>query len=229
MIKGIIFDFGGTIDTNGIHWEKLLFSFYQKAGVEISNNEFHSVYVQVEKMLGNSSIIETTDTLIMTLQKKVELELLLIYSLSTRNNNNIQRELLINKIVHPALSFVKKNIEKNIPILEQLKQTYQLAMVTNYYGNVETVLKEFNLIEQFSVIVESQKKGIRKPNPEIFQIALEEMRLSSEEVLVVGDSYKNDILPAQFCGCKTLWINPEKKKSNEIINRIQEVPDLVVV
>ena len=70
MIKGIIFDFGGTIDTNGIHWEKLLFSFYQKAGVEISNNEFHSVYVQVEKMLGNSSIIETTDTLSMTLQKK---------------------------------------------------------------------------------------------------------------------------------------------------------------
>lgn len=228
MLKGIIFDFGGTIDTNGIHWEKLLFSFHKKAGVEISNNEFHSVYVQVEKMLGNTSIIHSTDTLSTTLRKKVELELLLIYSLSTRNNNNIQREQLINKIVHPALSFVKKNIENNIPVLNQLKQTYQLAMVTNYYGNVETVLKELNLIEQFSVIIESQKRGVRKPNPEIFQIALEEMSLPSEEVLVVGDSYKNDILPAQFCGCKTLWINPEKKKNNEIINRIKEVPDLII-
>ena len=140
----------------------------------------------------------------------------------------ILREELINKIVHPVLSFVKNNIENNIPVLNQLKQTYQLAMVTNYYGNVETVLKELNLIEQFSVIIESQKRGVRKPNPEIFQIALEEMSLPSEEVLVVGDSYKNDILPAQFCGCKTLWINPEKKKNNEIINRIKEVPDLII-
>lgn len=223
MTKGIIFDFGGTIDTNGIHWEKVLFRFYQKAGIEIDENSFHSIYVQVEKMLGRTSIIEANDTLQTTLRKKIELEFLLIYSELRVDINNYRRRELIDKIVQTIVQFVKQNVEKNLETLKKLKQHYQLALVSNYYGNIEKVLEELNLLHHFSVIVESQKKGVRKPNPEIFQIALKEMGLSSEEVWVVGDSYKNDILPAQFCGCKTLWINPEKEISNEVINSLQEV------
>ena len=90
MTKGIIFDFGGTIDTNGIHWEKVLFRFYQKAGIEIDENSFHSIYVQVEKMLGRTSIIEANDTLQTTLRKKIELENEIVAGLETETTNTIK-------------------------------------------------------------------------------------------------------------------------------------------
>ena len=45
MIKGIIFDYGGTIDTNGIHWSEVIWQQYIAANVQISKEEFREAYV----------------------------------------------------------------------------------------------------------------------------------------------------------------------------------------
>ena len=48
--------------------------------------------------------------------------------------------------------------------------------------------------------------GVRKPDPKIFSLGVEALGLSPEEVLVVGDSYKKDIVPAESIGCKVAWL-----------------------
>ncbi len=224
MIKGIIFDFGGTIDTDGIHWEKLLKKTILDLGVIIDDSTFHHIYVEAEKRLERNLIIDSSDTLQTTLYKKIEIELSILDKITNSNHNN---KTTIENIVRKLYTFVRSRIEQNYETLQQLKKDYPLALVTNYYGNIESILKEFNLSDHFSVIIESQRVGIRKPDPTIFQMAIDKLNLRPSEVLVIGDSYQNDILPAQFCGCKTLWLTQETNPEPEIIKTLQTVRKII--
>ena len=50
-IKGIIFDYGGTLDSRGVHWSEVLWNGYQQAGVPIDKETFRNAYVEGERAL----------------------------------------------------------------------------------------------------------------------------------------------------------------------------------
>jgi putative hydrolase of the HAD superfamily len=88
-----------------------------------------------------------------------------------------------------------------------------------------TVLREFALDGVFSHVVESAVVGIRKPDPRIFVLGVEALQLQPYEVVVVGDSFQNDILPAREAGCKTVWLKGEGWSNKPCDERI---PDRVI-
>ena len=90
-------------------------------------------------------------------------------------------------------------------VLELLAQKMPMVLVSNFYGNLATVLKEMNLDHIFKQVIESAVVGVRKPDPRIFTLGVEALELKPEEVVVVGDSYDKDILPAKAAGCHTVW------------------------
>lgn len=53
----------------------------------------------------------------------------------------------------------------------------------------------------------SEEAGVAKPDFRIFHIALERLGCSTEEVALVGDSWANDIQPAQALGIRSIWYN----------------------
>jgi putative hydrolase of the HAD superfamily len=81
-----------------------------------------------------------------------------------------------------------------------------LVLVSNFYGNIEAVLKDFGVNLYFKEIIESAVVKIRKPDPAIFGLGIKALHLNPEEVVVVGDSYKKDIAPAKTLGCQTIWL-----------------------
>ena len=97
-------------------------------------------------------------------------------------------------------------IEEARPVLEQLSERYPMVLVSNFYGNVEAVLTDFDLRRYFKAIIESAVVGVRKPDPQIFRLGVEALGMKPENVLVVGDSYKKDIIPAETIGCRTAWL-----------------------
>jgi HAD superfamily hydrolase (TIGR01549 family) len=110
-------------------------------------------------------------------------------------------------------------------VLAVLHKRYPMVLVSNFYGNIATVLKEFGLDIFFKSIVESAEVGIRKPNPRIFTIGVERLGLKPEEVVVVGDSFYKDIEPALAAGCHAIWMKGEgwtKKEYDE------SIPDKVI-
>ena len=110
-------------------------------------------------------------------------------------------------------------------VLAVLHKRYPMVLVSNFYGNIATVLKEFGLDVFFKSIVESAEVGIRKPNPRIFSIGVERLGLKPEEVVVVGDSFYKDIEPALAAGCHAIWMKGEgwtKKEYDE------SIPDKVI-
>jgi len=81
-----------------------------------------------------------------------------------------------------------------------------MVLVSNFYGNVDEVLRDFDLRRYFTGVIESAVVGVRKPDPRIFQLGVVALGLPANEVLVVGDSLRKDILPARSLGCRTAWI-----------------------
>ncbi|MDE5784960.1 MAG: HAD family hydrolase, partial [Duncaniella sp.] len=50
-LKGIIFDYGGTIDSRGVHWSEIIYDGYKASGLEVEKNVFRDVYVEAEREL----------------------------------------------------------------------------------------------------------------------------------------------------------------------------------
>ena len=73
-IKGIIFDFGGTIDTNGIHWSEVIRLQYTKAGVNIENETYRAAYVHGERTLAKKRIITPQHTFLRLLEEKIAIQ-----------------------------------------------------------------------------------------------------------------------------------------------------------
>ncbi|MCT2537873.1 HAD family hydrolase [Aquibacillus koreensis] len=116
----------------------------------------------------------------------------------------------------------KKNpfvYEETFSVLEQLKDNYQLLLLTN--GSPELQNTKLTITPEiqhyFDHIIISGDFGKGKPDPEIFSYALEKSKCLKDEVLMVGDNLMTDILGANRTGIKNVWINREDKERNDVI------------
>ena len=204
-IKGIIFDYGGTLDTRGDHWSHILEQGWRHAGIEVALPTFRHCYVYAERELARERHILPGDDFATLLLKKAHIEL---DELSRINPEAMPAdpEKAASDIAAYCDGYARACIEEARPILERLSGKYPLMLVSNFYGNVDSVLRAYDLRRYFKGVIESAVVGVRKPDPAIFMLGVVALGLKPEEVLVVGDSLRKDILPARSIGCHTAWI-----------------------
>lgn len=197
--KAYIFDYGGTLDTGGCHWGKVLWHAYQRWRVPVSESQFRQAYVYAERMLGRQPIIGSDFTFRQTLQAKLQLQMEYL-SLTDYDA----------AVLNEAYAVASRHTAHSREVLQQLAEQYPLVLVSNFYGNIGVVLHEFGLSHLFRQVIESAVVGIRKPDPRIFSLGVEVLQLSPCEVMVVGDSVSKDIVPAHQAGCQTTWLRGEQ-------------------
>lgn len=214
MIQGIIFDYGGTIDTNATHWSEVLWEGYKNVGIPVCKDEFRASYVFAERCLARHPYIKPEHNFLDTLNIKCDIETKDLVARGVWQATEEERKRKSEAVARFCYGYVIKVLELSRPIVERLSRKYPLVLVSNFYGNIKTVLEDFRL-QYFCHIVESAIVGIRKPNPQIFQLGVDALRnsvgktereLSASDILVVGDSFSKDIVPATQIGCKTVWI-----------------------
>ena len=207
-VKGILFDFGGTLDTNGTHWGIVLQEAYRDAGFTLDEAAFREMYVQGERQLAARPVISDQDTFDIVLQKKLDLECAygIAHGFLPDEPTTCTR---IAGIARHCYESVLENTRRAAELLRKLQTGYRLALVSNFYGNLQAVLAGFNLTECFEAVIESARVGVRKPDPAIFALALDTLHLAPSEVVVVGDSYDKDIVPAKAAGCRAVWLKGE--------------------
>jgi putative hydrolase of the HAD superfamily len=95
-----------------------------------------------------------------------------------------------------------------IEVLNELKKNKVLVLITNFdhSPHIRKTLAEFNLDSFFSKIIISDEVNITKPDPAIFNIALDQTGLTSDEVIFVGDNPKDDIEGARAAGIEPVLI-----------------------
>ena len=217
-IKGYIFDYGGTLDTGGHHWGKVIWHAYERQQVPVSEALFREAYVHGERTLGKNPIIQPDFTFRQTLEKKLQLQLEYIEA----RNEEVKSETYLQPLLDDLYSHTLDETRKSREVLLRLQKEYPMVLVSNFYGNIQTVLQEFGLDGIFSQIIESAVVGVRKPDPRIFTLGVEALGLKPEEVVVVGDSIDKDIVPAREAGCHTVWFKGEGWTNDPVDESIPE-------
>ena len=205
MIRGILIDYGGTIDTDGKHWAEVLWAAYCDIGIPVEKSAFLEAYKYGERYLALHPVINPGDDFFDVLVAKTSTQLFFLVE-NEYLPDNFDFPEYIERITTMCYEQVQKNMKKSATVLEKLSQTYPLVLVSNFYGNIRTVLKEFDIAQYFSDVIESAEVGVRKPDPAIFALGVQSLGFDADQILAVGDSYSKDIIPAWKAGCQTVWL-----------------------
>ena len=228
MTAGYIFDYGGTLDTGGQHWGQALWHAYERHQVPVTEVQFREAYVYAERTLGRNPVIRPDFTFRQTLETKLRLQ---------QEYLKVENEKYWQTILDDLYERTKTMTAQSREVLLQLKDHgLPMVLVSNFYGNMHTVLHEFGFDGLFHKVIESAVVGIRKPDPRIFLLGVEALGLKPEEVTVVGDSLDKDIMPAHEAGCQTIWLRGEGWTSAshngdcpycETINALDEILEMI--
>lgn len=201
--KAIIFDFGGTLDTKGVHWSCKFKRTFENNGLIIETDKFNEAFVKSDEHLClNNNKYKDYKSL---LEEQINF---IIYELSVGNEkiHTILLNKILNKILNEIWYDVSICILDSEKLLSSLKGNYKLGLVSNFYGNLEDICTSLNIKDYFDIIIDSKKVGIAKPHPGIYSLALKKLEANPNTTFVVGDSYERDIIPAKIIGCKTIWL-----------------------
>ena len=114
-----------------------------------------------------------------------------------------------------------------IEILNYLNPKYNLHIITNGFQEVQHgKLKKANIHEYFQTITNSEMVGVKKPNPMIFDHALNSAQANVEQSIMIGDNYEADILGAMNVGLDAICFNYHKANLDENIKQVNNLVEL---
>jgi len=100
------------------------------------------------------------------------------------------------------------------------------AIITNGYTKTQNAkIAKAGLDKIFDTVIISEEAGVKKPDPQIFNLALQKLGVSPQEALYVGDNLVNDVDGCQKAGMYGVWYNPEKLKNETDIVPFKEITD----
>lgn len=221
-----LFDYGGTLDTAARHWFYVLHEGFREAGLSLADADFRPAYVFAERALARHPYIRPTDDFLDMLRKKTMLEVeYLRQHTSLLPDSLAATGELADRVALYCDNYARRHVQASAHVLAQLAESHPLIVVSNFYGNLPTILRTYGIDRYFQAVIESATVGVRKPNPEIFRLGVAASGCSAEQCIVVGDSYTKDILPAHELGCQTIWF---KGKEWEEVERDESIPNRVI-
>lgn len=221
-IRALVFDFGGTLDGNGVHWLERAYQFIHERHPEITREAFDEAdrAAITEFALGDSSIEwsyqdgsmlpigavasayaarcnlrETTDAIAVGIYQRLGLS-----------------EKMKEEYVEWFCAGAAKSLAENRKWLETLHGTYRLAVISNNFGNTRGWCDDYGLSPLLDVIIDSTVLGIAKPDARIFEAALSELDVAPNQALYVGDSYSADMVGGKNAGLWTAWLVGDQMK-----------------
>jgi FMN hydrolase / 5-amino-6-(5-phospho-D-ribitylamino)uracil phosphatase len=225
-IETVLFDFGGTLDADGVAWKERFHTLYRAEGLDLSAEAFAPAFYAADDALVGAlapwaSLKQTVDAL------AVGLEAELGRRVGRAGADNARGR----RVASRFLSEMSAAFARNRPVLEALAERYRLGVVSNFYGNLEAACESSGLASLFGVMADSQRVGAEKPEPAIFHAALSALDATPATAVMVGDSLRRDGEGARRSGMRFIWIAPEHLQAAESSGvadvAVTELPDLI--
>jgi FMN hydrolase / 5-amino-6-(5-phospho-D-ribitylamino)uracil phosphatase len=208
VVRGLVlFDFGGTLDADGARWSVRFHAAYRAAGGAEPFPAFEVAFRASDRALERR-----TDIGSLGFRAMVDAQTALLLT-GLPDGAQLGTQAIADQFYATTLTVVRRNEE----LLAQLHESYQLGVVSNFTGNLELCLKELGLMRYFTVVADSGRVGVTKPDPRLFRHALgcPGVRPASTPAWMVGDNFESDIRPAAALGLSTAWLAPRTSKSPE--------------
>jgi HAD superfamily hydrolase (TIGR01549 family) len=194
-IENIIFDFGGTLDGNGIHWRDRFFYLIKKQIPALTWEQFEYAdrrsiadFVADERTKSRT-LRQSAATILSGINRYLPIGI-------------IDLALTTEQFCQPAEEFLKRNRD----FLEKLASSYRLGVISNNFGNTQGWCDEYELTPLLDTVIDSTVVGIEKPDPKIFYLALDEMGISSKNSVYVGDTFSDDVVGSNQAGMFSAWL-----------------------
>ena len=200
-LKAVVFDYGNTIIEFG------------PKQVSRLNDELYSVLVEMygdcdfQRLtdVRKSQIIApyANDSYIENNRREICCELIKsLYDIEP-SENDISTILRVKQLSFLDAAVVSPSL---FPLFEKLQSNYKLGFISNFpcSSSIRESLLQNGIIQFFDSVVVSAEVGVVKPHPVIFEKSLEELNLSAEECVYIGDNWLADIQGAKRMGMKAI-------------------------
>jgi putative hydrolase of the HAD superfamily len=194
-IQTVIFDFGGTLDSNGIHWRNRFFELICQQIPELAWEQFeHADRKSIADFIADPATPQlnmrhSAEAILAGIDRHLEMT-----------------QLDVAQVVDLFCQNAEGYLESSRGFLERLSTTYQLGVISNNFGNTRGWCDEYDLTPFLDTIIDSTVVGIQKPDPQIFQIALTELKASPPTSIYVGDTFIDDVLGAKKAEMHSAWL-----------------------
>ena len=134
----------------------------------------------------------------------------------------------INKISDEYIAFLPENnhlFDGAIELLDYLRPNYNLHIITNGFAEVQ--FKKMNnskIASYFLTVTNSEMAGVKKPNPIIFDYALDLAKAKKENSIMIGDSLDADVQGALDAGLDAIFFN---ENNSDVENNIKQINHLL--
>ena len=213
--KGILLDIDNTLyDYNKVHYfakNKVLN--YCIDTFNLCNDEVIYAYERARKQV-HVELSETAASHNRLLYFQKMLEIL--------NINPIKHSLKLYNIYWDNFLEVIIPFEEIYLLLDKYKD--RICLITDLTAHIQyRKINKIGLEKYCDKLVTSEETGHEKPHPYMFTSALKKLDLRADEVCMIGDNFKKDILGASVLGIKSIWFNHEFKKESHNDKLIIEV------
>jgi putative hydrolase of the HAD superfamily len=217
--RAVLFDFGGTLDADGVPWKERFFRLLREEGIRCEADAFDPAFYRADDALVGAvppglSWRETVAMLAGGLAR----------------NLGLRDGPIGEKITNRFLSEAGERLKVSAALLARLSRRYRVGIVSNFYGNLAAVCREVGLAPFLSVVVDSAQAGCAKPDPRIFRIALEAVQARPAQAVFVGDSMRRDMAGARRVGMPHIWLRAQGSieegpccPGDAVIGRLEEV------
>lgn len=198
-VRGLVlFDFGGTLDADGARWSVRFHAAYRASGGRQSFAAFDRAFRESDRALERFAGIQK-----LGFRAMIDAQTALLLP-RLPDGTAVSAAAIADEFHTSTCAVVRRNEE----LLARLHESYHLGIVSNFTGNLELCLEELGVMQYFSVVADSGRVGIMKPDPRLFQHALSWPGLVSTPAWMVGDNFDSDIRPAAALGLSTAWLAP---------------------
>jgi len=202
-VRGILFDYGGTLDGPASHWLDRMLELYRAAGVA-------EPFEQVKRAFYRADDAAYADARVaaMSLDELMDFHVGVQLAELGIDDTALRRRL--------ADEFVQRSraaLAASRAVLARLAPHYTLGVVSNFYGNAGRILADAGFAPLLAVVADSNRVGCMKPDAAIFEHALAALGTAPADTLHVGDSYERDVCAAHALGLRTAWLVPAERRT----------------
>jgi putative hydrolase of the HAD superfamily len=137
---------------------------------------------------------------------------------------------LIHTLSEEYIAFLSLNNQlfaHALEVLEYLRKKYSLHIITNGFEEVQhRKLASSRLEPYFEHVVTSENVGVKKPDPRIFQYAMEKAEARPTESIMIGDNYEADIQGALNVGMRAIMCEFNGELPREDVTTVKTLLEL---
>lgn len=103
----------------------------------------------------------------------------------------------------------------------------RMAVISNSDGRADEGLRAAGMLDRFEFVIDSQLVGFEKPDPRIFQAALDRLGVPASEALYIGDLYEVDVVGARAAGMDVILLDPGNEQGHQDVRTARNVAEAV--